>query len=392
MQGTLRGLRPSLLALATALVVACQNTPTVAPSPGGSTTPSAAPPSTAPSPSEAAVDVAPLFVEALKHLDSGIVEIEGTATVGPIKVDVSGTTTFDGPDNKGKVTSTVGGVATVSETVKVAGQAYAKSGDGPWLAVAASSGKDLSSSLKNASASSFTDKGTTTRNGATVHQLEGTGSAAFDPSVFLSSATGISNVHGTTTFYCKDDGTPVGATIDLTYTQTIGGQALDAALNFEITFSSIGSSQTIRAPEVVWKRFNVEKRGYSVAYPPNYDHTARQAFDYFVGPNDSFFFGSRVATQGYTLNIITKSEISSAKTSLKAKAVSNEDVVVGGIPGRLLKATGSSADLGGKVVFYEAIVVKGKYAYFIAWVSHVGNEAEDLATFMQVLSTFQFLA
>jgi len=394
MQGTGRGLRPTLLALATGLVIAaCQNAPTVAPTPGGSGgTPSGAPPSTAPSPSEAAVDVAPLFVEAIKNLDSGIVALDGSATVGPIKVDISGTTTFDGPDSKGKTTTTVAGVATVNETVHVAGKSYAKSGNGPWLESPPSSGCDLSTSLKDASPSSFTDKGTTTRNGATVHQLESSGSGAFDPAVFLCSSPGVSNVTGSTTFYCTDDGTPVGATIELTYTQTVGAQALDGSLTFEISFSSIGSSQSISAPDSVWARFNVDKRGYSIAHPANYDHTARQGFDYFVGPDDSFYFGSRVATQGYTLNAIAKSEISSAKSSLNAKAVTNEDVVVGGVAGRLLNANGSSADLGGKVVFFEAIVVKGKYAYFVAWVSHAGNEAADLATFMQVLSTFQFLA
>jgi hypothetical protein len=390
MHGTTRGLRLRSLALATGLVVAaCQNTPTLAPSAGVTST--ASPPaSTAPSPSAAAVDVAPLFVEAMKHLDSGIVELDGSATVGPIKVDVSGTTTFDGPDNKGTVTSTVAGVSTVTETVLVAGKAYSKTGDGPWLAVPTPSSNGFQSKLTNVTASSLTDKGTTTRNGATVHQLEG--SDVLNPGDLLSSATGISNVQGTTTFYCKDDGTPVGATIDMTWSQTAGAAALDASMTFEITFSSIGSAQTISAPAEVWKRFNVDKRGYSLAYPPNYDHTARQGFDYFVGPDDTFFFGSRIATQGYTLNIIAKSEVSSAKSSLKAKSVSNEDVVMGGIPGRLLKTSGTSADLGGKVAFFEAIVVKGKYAYFVAWVSHAGDEAADLATFMQVVSTFQFLA
>lgn len=390
-----RGLRVQLIALVACLAVAaCQNAPVATPTPGPVGTPgaSAPPPSTAPSPSQVAVDVVPLFVEAMKGFDSGIVNMDGSATVGPVKVTISGSQAFDGPDNKGKITTTVAGVSTVAETVLVAGKAFTKQGDGPWLAAPTPTSKDLTGALKDTAAGSFTDKGTINRKGTTVHQLEAGSGSAFDPSVFLSSASGVTDVAGTTTFYCKDDGTPVGATIDLTWKQAAGAATLDASMTFEIDFASLGSPQSITAPAEVWKRFNAAKRGYSIGYPPNYDHTARNGFDYFFGPSDQFFFSSRTATQGYTLNIIAKGETSSIKSELKAKSVTNEDVVVGGVPGRLLKASGSSADLGGKVVFYEAIVVKGKFAYFIAWVSKQGNEEADLATFKQVLASFQFTA
>ena len=393
MRGTTRGRRVQLIALAAGLAVAaCQTAPPSSGSPAAATPgPSTPEVTSGPSPSAAAVDVVPLFAAAMQGLSSGVVSMDGNATVGPIKVTISATSSFDGPDSKGRTTTTVGGNATTVETVKVAGKSYAKTGEGPWLEVATPPSKDFTTALKDASRS-LTDKGTSTRAGKSVHELVASSGSAFDPSVFLASATGVSDVGGTTTFYCEDDGTPVGATIDVTWKQAVGGQTLDGTMTFEIDFSSLGSGQAISAPEGVWSRLSVEKRGYSIGHPSDYDYTAKQGFDYFFGPDESFYFASRADTQGFTLNLITRGEINSFKSTLKTKTVSNGDITVGGLPGRLISATGTNAQLGGKVVLYEAITVKGKFAYFIAWVSKVGNEAADLAMFRQVVATFQFLA
>jgi len=385
---TTLGLRARGLALAATLAIAgCQSAPaTTSP-----TQEATAPPSVAatlvPSPS-ASADVVPLFVEAMKDLGSGVVELDGSATVGPVKVNVSGTSTFDGPDNQGKMTTTVAGVSTVVENVLVAGKAFTKTGDGPWLPAAVPT-SDFTRSLKGAGAGSFTDKGVKTLNGVSVHELTASGGSAFDPSVFLASATGVSNVTGTTTFYCADDGTPVGATIDLTWTQAAGTQSLNASMTFEIKFSQIGIAQTIRAPEQVWQQFTSDRFGYSVAYPTDYNHSKDKAYDYFIGPGSTLFTASRAKTQGYTLNVIAKSETNSLKSQFKAKSVSNTGITMSGLSGRLLSASGSNAGLGGKVVINEAIVVRGAYVYYLIWFSKPGNEAADLATFMQAISTFR---
>jgi hypothetical protein len=388
-----RAWRPRLLVLATAAgLAACQSPANATPSAPASTVAPTVEVSAAPSPSAAAVvDVAPLFAQKMQSLGSGTVSIEGTATVGNIKVTVSGTNAFDGPDSQGTMTTTIGGVATTAETIAVAGKAYSKAGDGPWLAVATPKASDLATSLRGSGGTSFTDKGTQNRAGTVVHELVASSGSAFDPSVLLGSATGVSNVTGTTTFYCSDDGTPVGATIQLSWTQAAGAQTLDATMTFDMAFSRLDAPQSIRAPEDVWQRFTAEKRGYSIAYPSNYDHTAKQGFDYFIGSDQSFYFASRTDAQGYTLNLITLGEVSSAKSTLKTKAVSNEDFKVAGQQARLISAKGTSASLGGKVVFYEAIVVKGKFAYYVAWISQAGDEAADLALFKKALATFQFL-
>jgi hypothetical protein len=387
-----RGWPARLIALAAVLALAgCQSAPQAPPTPAASTPAVTSEPTTAPSPTTAAaVDVVPLFVHAMQSFGAGALSMDGSATVGSIKVTVSGTNAFDGPDSQGKLTTTIGGVATTSETIHVAGKAYSKTGDGPWLPAPTPNGNDLAKSLKNSGAGSFTDKGTSTRDGKVVHELVASSGSAFDPNVFLGSATGVSNVAGTTSFYCLDDGTPVGATIALTWTQAAGGQMLDASMTFELGFSEVGTAQSIRAPEDVWQRFNADKRGYSIAYPSNYDHTTRQGYDYFIGP-DSLYFASRTDNEGYTLNVLAREEIESAKSTFYTKAVSNDDFMVAGVPARLLSGKGTNETFGGKVVFYEAIFEKGKFAYVVAWVSPLGSEAADLAVFKQAMATFQFL-
>ncbi len=383
-------LRARALALAAAFAIAsCQSAQPSSTTPAGGTS---APPTiaatTLPSPTAAPINVVPLFTEAMKGLSSGVVQLDGSATVGPIKVNIAGTTTFDGPDNQGNLTTTVAGVATVVKTVMVAGKAYTKTGDGPWLPAPAPTGGDLTKSLKTSAAGSFTDQGTDTRSGLTVHKLTAASGSAFDPSVFLSSATGVSNVAGTTIFYCADDGTPVGATIQLTWKQAAGAQTLDASMTFDINFSSLGSAETIRVPESVWQRFTSGRYGYTLAYPPDYNYSKDKTYDSFIGPDSTVFSASRSRTQGYTLNVLAKGELSSIKSTFKTKSVSNSGITVGGLQGRLLTASGTNANFGGAVVVNEAIAVKGAYAYYLVWFSKPGNEAADLATFKQAIMTF----
>jgi hypothetical protein len=369
-----------------ALLAGCQPAPSTAPANSDGAVPTDAA-VVSPSPG---IDVVPLFAAAIKAMSSGVVAIDGTAVVGPVQVTIAGTSTFDGPDSKGEITTTVAGVSSVVETVKVAGSAYSKTGDGPWLAVTTPSGdSDFNTALKNSAASSFTDNGTQTRDGQVVHELVASDSSSFDPKAFLGSATGVTNVGGTTTFYCAEDGTPVGATIEVTWTQAAGTQTLNGSMTMEMKFSALGTAQTIRAPDVVWKPFTSTRWAFSLAYPPDYDHDSDKNYDYFIGPGTTFMTASRAKNLGYTLNVIAKGEATQLKRLLGAKTVSNTAITVSGLTGRLLSGTGTNKDLGGKVVVHEAIVVKGKFVYYVAWFSAVGNEAADLATFMQTVATFK---
>ena len=371
--------------IVTLLVAACSTaTPSASPPPAATDSPSAAP-TASPEPS---VDVAALFAARIDEVESGVSSFEGTAQIGTVQFTMTGSSTFDGPDTKGKTTTTIGGVPSIVETSRVAGTAYKKSGDGPWVKVAATGGGDINNELFE-NADSFRDDGTVTRDGHLVHELVASSESGFDPAAIFGDAEGISNVEGSPSFFVTDDGTPVAATIDLTWRQLVGEQTLDGSMSFEITFSQLDAPQTIRAPEDAWTRFTSDRWGYSIAYPSDYDFDSDKDNDYFIGPGAAFYTGTRSNNQGFTLNVITNAEIASVKDYLGTRTVTNDAITVGGLPGRLLQASGKSPDLG-KVIALEAMVVKGKYLYSVIWFSEPGNEAADLALFKQALSTITF--
>jgi hypothetical protein len=370
--------------IASLLVAAC-NTAAPSATPAAATDSPTSAPTASPQPS---IDVAALFAARIDEVASGVSSFEGTARIGTVQFTMTGSSAFDGPDTKGKTTTTIGGVASTVETTRVAGAAYKKSGDGPWVKSAATSGGDINNELFE-NADSFQDDGTVTRNGQLVHELVASSDSGFDPAAIFGDAQGISNVEGSPSFFVTDDGTPVAATIDLTWRQVVGEQTLDGSMSFELTFSQLDAPQTIRAPDDAWTRFTSDRWGYSIAYPPDYDFDSDKDYDYFIGPDAGFYTGSRSNNQGFTLNVITNAEIASVKDYLGTRSVTNDAITVGGLPGRLLQASGKSPDLG-KVLALEAIVVKGKHLYSIVWFSEPGNEAADLALFKQAISTVTF--
>ena len=372
--------------IVTMLAAACTTAvPSASTAPAVTDSPSAAP-TASPQPS---VDVVGLFAAKIDEYDSGVSTFEGTARVGAIQFSMSGTSTFDGPDTKGKTTTIIGGVSSTEETSRVAGTTYRKMGDGPWVISPTTAGGDLNSELFE-NADSFRDEGTVTRDGELVHELVASSESGFDPAAIFGDAEGISNVEGSPSFFVTDDGTPVGAMLDLTWRQVVGEETVDGSMAFELTFSQHNAPQTIRAPEDAWTRFTSDRWDYSVAHPSDYDYDMEKDYDYFFGPASSFYGASRASNRGFTLNLIAQSEVASFKGLLNTDSVTNEEIRVGGLQGRLLSATGKSADLGGKVVVYEVLVVKGKYVYSLTWFSDVGNEAADLITFKQAVSTMMF--
>lgn len=344
----------------------------------------------APSPSAgAATDVVPLFAAAIADVSEGVLEMAATARVGNIQFTLAGSQAFDGPDSSDTTTTTIAGAATTVETIEVAGKRYTRTGDGPWTEAPLSAKNDVLEQLVKNADSSMSDVGTETREGQLVHRLEVAGSA-FDPAALLSNATGVSDAAGTVVFFCTDDGTPVGAEIELTWKQQAGGQTADASMTLEMSFSQLGVAQTIVPPDEVWSVHTSSRYEYSIAYPSDYDFSKDKDYDYFFGPGLVDFYGvSRVDRQDLSLNIIAKSEVDSIKAYLGTRKVSNDAISMGGLEGRLLSASGNSADQG-KVLVYEVLVIKGQWVYYLAWFSEPGNEAADEATLRQAVSSFRF--
>ena len=393
MASILRASRACVIALVAILgVSACQSAPAATPT-AGATTAAATPEASADaSPSAPPVDVVALFTEKTKSFDSGVMTMQGTATVGLIQIRLTGSVTFSGPDNRTRVTSTVGGVDVDGETIQVAGKRYSKTGDGPWLEVPIAAGSSgLSSQLATSAKSSLKDEGTVERHGDTVHKLVPASTDAFDPSSLLSSVSGARDMHLDLAFYVADDGTPVGATITASWTQDVNGQAANGSLDFDLTFSHLGQAQTIRIPPDVWPVFSSARYHFTIAHPADWTFFKAKGADELDAPYYAYIIASRQKAEGGNLNQWAKGQVTGLKSFLGGKPVSNEDATIGGVSARFLSGTGKARDLGGKnVVAYEAVALKGGFVYFVLWVSEVGNEAGDRALFEQMLSTFKF--
>lgn len=295
---------------------ACQAaTPTGTPAPVATAAVTAAP-----SPTSSA-DVVALFAERTGDLDSGVMNLDGTATIGLVQVKFNGNSTFSGPDSSGRMTTTVAAVSTDVLTVQVAGKKYQKTGDGPWLEVPISQTSALQDELSKSATASLTDAGTEERNGQTVHKLVPGSSSSFDPASILSSVAGVEDVHAELAFYATDDGTPVGASIDATWTQTVGTTKLDGSLTFDVRFSHLGQSQTIRAPEDVWSVFKSTRFHYSIAHPAEWTFYKAKAVDELDAPYLAYVIAKRQKAEGANLNQWAKGEIATTKIFLRTKAV-----------------------------------------------------------------------
>jgi hypothetical protein len=391
MRSIVRARPARLIAVLAVLALAgCQSTPPATSSPVAPTSVStpeitAAPPSPT---AAAAVDVVKAFAAKANDLDSGVISFEGTERVGLVQVQLSGSSTFSGPDNRTLTTTTVGGVQTQVETVQVAGKRYVKNGDGPYLEVpiVASSG-DLGSQVNAAAKGALTDQGTEQRQGQTVHKLVPAASAGFDPTSLVSGVSGVEGLAAGVAFYVAEDGTPVTATITATWTQKVGGQSVNASLEFNLVFSHVGQAQTVNIPTDVWQRFSSPRYQFSMARPAEWTYFKGKDNDEFDAPYYAYILANRHKTNGVTVNAIAKFEASSLKSFIGGKPVANDGATVGGATGRLLSGSGKAKSLGKTVQTYEAVIVKGAFVYYILWVSEAGHAADDLALFREMLGT-----
>ena len=359
---------------------------TAAPSTAPIVTPGAGTPAPTIAPtSSPAADVARLLAEQYGNVTSGGSTMTGTLLIGSVRATFTGTGQFNGPDSTQTLTTTVGGVDSTQKSAKVAGQRYLQVGNGPWLRNESSSGGggSLEAELKDAlDAGRDLDANAA---GSGNHTIEAA-DQPFDP-VALGFAASASGGKATYTFEAEPDGTPVSVGISATWRQTGQAAPADVSLELTLTFSDLNGNPRITAPADVWERFSSERWSYAVAHPADYDVSSDDDYDYLIGPDGSFVSIGRANNRGFGLNLLATSEVASIKNLLGTKSVTNEGITVGGLDGRLLSGKGTSRDLGGKIVFHEVIAVQGKFAYYFIWFSEVGNEAADLATFRQLLST-----
>jgi hypothetical protein len=349
-------------------------------SPQPSTSPTVTPP----------LDVAKLLAARLAAITSGEQRLTGTFRAGDVQATFEGTQSFNGPDTSSTLSTTVAGIVTTEQHVKVVGTRYVQRGVGPWLVdTAAGSSSDFSGALKKA-LDSATDLDATSPD-ATTHHLQSK-VQTFDPMAFGFASIGQAAIGmATYAFAAKADGTPVSVRIEAAWNQAAGATTIDATLDLTIEFRTLDNRPSIARPSNVWTVYESSGEHYSIAHPDDFDRTREGSSDYFVGPDQkhvAYVYRDKLQA-GATLNLVAGNELRAIKKLLGAKTATNDPVSIAGFTGRLLTIAGANKAYGGKVVSYEAILVRGKLVFVVGFIAPAGNDAAERATMDALLATFR---
>lgn len=374
--------------LALVLAACGAGTPTTAPTSAGATAAVTAAPPFAPPTAEptAAPDVARLYAAKGRQLTSGTLQYSGTLqdpspwAAGPL----SGTAEWDAATNQTLV-STTGPEATMSvETLIAGGKTYLRRNGGPWVAAPSGVASPLVTQLQATLAVTFTDTGTEVRNGQTLHKLSPTTTVAFDPATLIPDAAPIAGGTTTLTVYAAEDGSAVLATVAVAFA---GNQ-----LNAEFTFASLGTGGPLTAPAAddVWPTFTSTRWDASIAHPKGWKYEKGSDYDAWLSSGFPFFSFGRDSVSADAQAEATK-EFNRQKSFYGGSKGTMADAVLDGVAGHFIKVTGHDSYYGANVVVYEVIAQVGKKLYWIFWESKQGNEAKDLATFQDIVSTFRFV-
>jgi hypothetical protein len=348
-------------------------------SPQPSTSPTATPPP----------DVAKLLAARLAAITSGEQRLTGTFRAGDVQATFEGSQAVNGPDTSSTLSTTVAGIVTTEQHVKVAGTRYVQRGVGPWLVdTAAGSSGDVSSGLKKA-LDSAADLDAATPD-ATTHHLQSK-VQSFDPIAYGFASIGQAVGTATYAFAAMTDGTPVSVQIEAAWKQSASDGTVDATLDLTIEFLKLDNRPRIARPSDVWTVYESSADHYSIAHPDDFDRTREGSTDYFVGPDQkhvAYVYRDKLLA-GATLNQVAGNELRAIKKLLGAKTGTNDSVSIAGFAGRLLTVAGANKAYGGKVVSYEAILVKGKVVYLVGLIAPAGNNAAERATMDALLATFR---
>lgn len=338
----------------------------------------------------AAPDVAKLLAARFAAITSGEQRLTGTFRVGDVQATFEGTQATNGPDTSSSLSTTLAGAVTTEQHVKVAGTRYVQRGVGPWLVdTAAASSGDFSSGLQKA-LDSATDLDATSPD-ATTHHLQSK-AQSFDPVAFGFAAVGQAGGGSATyTFVARTDGTPLSVEIKATWKQAAGSATVDATLDLTLEFTRLDNRPRIVPPTDVWVVYESSVNYYSIAHPQDFDYTHDGDTDAFVGPDSkhvAYVLRDKLPA-GATLNQVAGNELRAIERLLGARTGTNEAVSTNGLSGRLLTITGASKAYGGKVVAYEALLVRGRLLYLVGFIAPVADGAANCTTLNALLASFR---
>ena len=313
------------------------------------------------------VDVAALFIKAMRDSFRATASVEGEMTIGSTTYPFAGESTIDGPDNHQTITVAIPGASERTETMTLDRIRYVNRG-GLWFedpkAKGSGPGSDFSSVLK--SVLDVTDAGIVTKGGQSLHHLKPRQDAPIPIS-----AIGMADPGGDGTatfdFYARSDGTLAVLAINASWTDVDGSARTPVRMRLDYTFSNVGEPVVIDRPAQVWTTFTSKRFKYTIALPSDWEaeqSKGRKEPDILLSADVAGVYVYRFPTYGASLNSGTASYVDDLKRSTtKAKVTSNKAATVDGSRARRLEWT--NVYKGTRSWNIDAVVVRGKYVLLL---------------------------
>ena len=360
-----------------------------------------APPTLAPTPVPTPIDIPREFAAQMRLASQFRADISGTVQVGEGQVgEISGLVEIAGGDTHMRMIITApDGEPQTTEQIVTADGSYALE-DGIWIRSDADPGAGGATGLGGmwtamvAEPDRLAVVGTEMIDGERLHRLEMEPAPDITAEMLGFADPAFSEFEATLAFLAEDDGKPAGIILEATWMQ--GTDALEGAMDLRFRFDGGARKVEVIAPEGAWEtRVGVEL-GYRMAYPVKWSVSYAPATDEFLasdnylGPvDDEVHVVAYPDLQGAT----SADEWFrwSAQTLLRdfgvEPSVSDTFSLADGTDVRILSL--SYEDGPDKVFFQQAVIVRGTRAWDVNWFSLAGNEAEDGATMLQMLTTFE---
>lgn len=378
------------VAVVALVVAACGATP--ASSPQASATPSVAPATATPgptaTPSASPLTIADVLAKLADSKHSFTAAVTGKVDVGSLSAPVTGTLEVASGATRSELTITLPAGSQTTEQIAVGGKSYKRSGsNAPWFEVPPSTaGKDLGRTL--ATIGNIDDKGTSIRNGQTVHHFA-TIPGAIPASALGFDHTGIDGFSGSMDLYTNDSGTLLAIGVSAGWTQQDpAGASLRGSMTLDFALSD--STPVITAPEDLWVQFTSARWHYAIGYPAGVttiEGKKAADLDVFAASSDEFYAVIReTQPKGVTLAGYVKAYITATTKQMKVKPESQGDITIDGRPGKVLIY---HLKLQGKDRYNVVLMtLDGRSGYTISLVGLPGQETNMNSFADQLVSTF----
>lgn len=392
-----------------ALLASCASSPATPDAPDRDQPSTAA---TRPTPSPTPqVDVAAAFIDAIEEAgDNAILTMTGSMEAGPISAQVSGEArlTAEGSATIFRIEASNGYAAT-EERITLGDDQYLCV-NGLWIlqprtaAPAAPAPEEMPASpggvLPALTAVSLEDpqllrvSGSETIDGDEFVRLVAVDDTQLTPAAVGFHDPGMADAELDVVFLAREDGTPVGMLIDMSWTDGSEVDAMPVSLDLDIRFERLGGWLRLEAPSPAWEMYESADLRYAIAHPVGwaFERTPETAEAYAI---DSFrgeyqqLSVSAMPDVGASMptSVIFAYAAEYLAEEFGAEVESWEDLDVDGHPARLIRS--HYTDPYGTTVFYQDVIVVGEEdAWEIAWVSLPGAEESERRTFENLLATF----